>query len=345
MSVKPASLQAAWLNVNHACNFRCPWCYAAGTNYVPGDDMSMAMATRIAEILYEAGVRSFTLIGGEPSLWPHLMSFNKMCRDLGVKTGLVTNGARFGNNRFWETYLKSPCDSVGLSVKAGTREQYSSLSCGVSFDTTQAGLSRAIAYYNAGVSTVYSTFVEDSLLDVARFARTCGAVDLKLEFCSAVFINGSADSGYMVSPRNLANNIIRDYPALMEIMDGKVVLELSTPFCLWPEDFLEELVEEGRITSVCNVYKRTGIIFDGEGRIMVCNGLFDYPIGQIDRDFEDAASLINFLNTPRVISYYEQLTRMPSPLCEDCKWYSVCGGGCPLNWAVNRPEDIIRPRT
>ncbi|KKQ93512.1 MAG: radical SAM domain heme biosynthesis protein [candidate division CPR2 bacterium GW2011_GWC1_39_9] len=344
MTTTPVSLQVAWLNVNHVCNFRCPWCYAAGTNYVPDDDMSIETAKRISSILYEAGVRSFTIIGGEPSLWPHLMEFNDVCRELGVETGLVTNGSRFGSDKFWKAYLRSPCDNVGLSIKVGTIEQFKSIAGKVSFNTTKKGLARAIAYHNAGVSTVYSTFVENSLLDVARFARQCGSTDLKLEFCSAVFNNGKASSSYMVGHQMLADNIIRDYPELMDIMGGKVTIDMSTPFCLWPEDFLQELVDEGRITSVCNVYKRTGVIIDGEGRIMVCNGLFDYPIGQVDQDFDDAATLIAFLNSHEVTDYYQQLTRMPSPFCAECKWYSACGGGCPLNWAVNRPEDIVRPR-
>lgn len=102
------------------------------------------------------------------------------------------------------------------------------------------------------------------------------------------------------------------------------------------------LKSKKQILSVCHVLKRHGIIFDSNGGILVCNGLFDYPIGQYGKDFVDAAGLANFLNSPRIVGYYNRLACYPSQTCATCSIYDDCGGGCPLRWTVYDPNKIIK---
>jgi len=85
--------------------------------------MSAATAQRLCEIAQGIGVRHVLLIGGEPTLWPHLAETNRACRGRGLHTTLVTNAAAFGNDTYWERYLEAPNDNVGVSIKAASPEQ------------------------------------------------------------------------------------------------------------------------------------------------------------------------------------------------------------------------------
>lgn len=53
--VKP---KVGWLNVNRACNMRCEWCYAKGTEYSAGDEMSLDLAIRLVEMMRSTGVKT-----------------------------------------------------------------------------------------------------------------------------------------------------------------------------------------------------------------------------------------------------------------------------------------------
>ena len=338
--VKPS---IAWLTVNRKCNFRCQWCYAEGKQYSTKDEMSIEMAKEFVDILHSLKVQTIIIIGGEPTLWPHLAELNRYCRKRNIKTSLVTNAARFGDDCYWERYLQNPCDLVGISIKGGTPQQLLKIARVRNFETVKKGILRAIEHYKTGVSTVYSTLIETSLIEITKFAHACNARFLKLEFCSTVFSEGKPLGRFMVEPKSVVRNIIRDYPALEKLMGSEVSFEMNMPFCLWPESFIKQLVENGQIFSVCHIYKRSGIIFDVDGRIIVCNGLFDYPIGQLGVDFTGHKSLVEYINQPKINAYYDQLSRMPTQSCISCKWYSSCGGGCPLNWAIYNPVDLIKP--
>jgi molybdenum cofactor biosynthesis enzyme MoaA len=125
-----------WLTVNRQCNFRCPWCYGEGTHYEPKETMSIETAKELVKISIEAGSRNFTIIGGEPTLWPHLFELNQFCRELGATTGIITNSARFGNDEFWEQYKQCPCDNISVSVKSVDRVQFQNVTKAKLFDQT-----------------------------------------------------------------------------------------------------------------------------------------------------------------------------------------------------------------
>ena len=61
-----------WLTLNHACNLNCKWCYAKDTGYLKSDDMSLDMAYDIIDICHDLSINHITLIGGEPTIYPHL---------------------------------------------------------------------------------------------------------------------------------------------------------------------------------------------------------------------------------------------------------------------------------
>lgn len=332
----------AWLTVNRKCNFRCKWCYAQGTNYTKSE-MSFESAKTFANMCRQIGIQNLLIIGGEPTLWRHLFKFNKFCISEGIQSALVTNGARFGIDNFWERYLQYPNTKIGLSLKGSTPQQLFEVANVNNFETIEKGIIRAIRELNAGISLTYNMFYVDTLINMVQFAVKCGAKGVKIDFCSTTFISGQPNAIYMLDPRKLAENIMKDYSELERITNGHIVFEMMIPFCLWPPDFINELKCKGQLLSVCHVLKRKGIIFDEIGNILLCNALFDYPLGKYGNEFYDGVSLLKWLNTPQIRSFYDRIRCYPSTKCITCYWYSDCGGGCPLRWALYKPDEVIRP--
>lgn len=146
----------AWLTVNRSCNLRCSWCYAAATNYVAESAMSEHLCEKLIHIATQIGVKNFTILGGEPTLWKPLLNTIRSIRDAGARSTVVSNGIRFSDDRFWGNFIENPCDKVGLSVKAHDFDSFKTATGSGSFSKAQIGLSRVIDHYKCGVSLVYS---------------------------------------------------------------------------------------------------------------------------------------------------------------------------------------------
>lgn len=333
----------AWLTVNRRCNFRCKWCYGKGTGFDTSKEMSLSFATEMIRLFAGAGVKNIVVIGGEPTLWKPLQQFNVICHDAGLKSTIVTNAMRFGRNSYWRDYLKSPNSAVSISLKAGSPSQLLEVASVGQYELVTKGISRAVERFQTGVSITYNTHYTNSLVEMARYAMSCGAKWIKIDFCTTVFEDGQPLSTYMVPPRELVANIVRDYPTLEEITNGNLVFEMSLPLCLWPQDFVEQLKAKHQITTVCHMAKRQGIVVSHDGQLLMCNGLFDYPIGQYRNHFADSRTLIAYLNSEEVNNYYTEITRYPSTRCQQCRRYVECGGGCPLRWAIYDPEELVTP--
>ncbi len=163
----------AWLNVNQACNLRCKWCYAEHTGYSPEQEMSLGMAKQLVELSLEVGVKEFVLIGGEPTLWPHLFELLTFIKKYGTPVSIITNAVRFSDDGFWERYQDNPANSVGISVKAANREKFNYATSSKLYNESLLGIERAIDFHNCGVSAVHNSLLgANGTLEIANAARS-----------------------------------------------------------------------------------------------------------------------------------------------------------------------------
>ena len=336
-----AEPKGAWITVNRACNFRCQWCYAQGTNYDASQSMTFELAEHLLTLILSLGIRSVTIIGGEPTLWAPLLDFNKLCDSKKVRTTLVTNAMRFGDDAFWEKYRVAQNSKVGISVKAFDNESLRRVADVRSFEISKKGIERGVATFKCGVSTVYNTTCADSLIDIAKFAMDCGAQHLSISPCTPSFCGDKVDGTYVVHPRTVAQNVLEMYPKLNEVTNGQVLFSMKLPLCLWPKEFIENLAKKNQISTVCQLQHRTGLIFDVDGKLAICNSLFDYAIGKFGEEFIDKESLLSLMNKPATVGLYDKLTSYPSTKCISCEKYDLCAGGCPLFWSLYHPQEII----
>ena len=331
----------AWITVNRACNLRCEGCYAKSTGYGLEQDMDFDLTKKIVQLVLSLNIKSITVIGGEPTVWSKLIDFNKFCKISGLKTTIVTNAMRFGNDNFWSKYLENPNTRAGISVKAFDKQSLKDVTGVSSFKLAEKGLKRGIEYFKCGVSAVYSKTSSKNVLDMAQFSMDCGAKNFSLSPCTPSFCDGVPDGNSMTEPHLMVNHILDIYQKLVEITKGKLSFSMKLPLCLWPKDFIDHLVKEGQITTVCQVQQKAGVIFDVNGQVALCNSLFDFPMGRYEYDFSDKNTLISLMNNQKTSEMYDKLTSYPSFKCVSCPMWSVCAGGCPLYWTYLDPEKII----
>lgn len=331
--------EMAWLTVDRRCNFRCQWCYGGATHYNPKDTMSLTTAKELVEIGIDVGAKHFNIIGGEPTLWPSLLGLNQFCRGLGVTTGLITNAARFGDDRYWARYQQNPCDRISISVKSADRERFRDVTRAKFYDKTMKGIERAIGFHHTGITTVYNSLVGlDGLMQIATTCRTLGASSIIVNMCSPVIGDNGVEQGFAVEPHQLVEDVMDMYPFLDKLYDGKVEIDIQMPLCLFPVSFVEEVLAKKQLATICQVFSRSGINYDTNGDVMVCNQLFDGIVAKRGVDYHDGASLLAHLNSDELREDYRHLLRYPSDACHGCRWANDCRGGCLLNWMILDPS-------
>jgi len=307
--------------------------------------MSLDLAITLTKLLKDLSIKRIIVIGGEPTLWKPLFQYNDFCRKEGMNTVLITNGLRFASDRFFEQYQEHPCESLGLSMKGGTPEEYLAATKLRNFNLIKKSFVRISENFNKFVNVTFNSFYADSpssLIDMAKFASDCGFKGMKFEFCTTTFVDGKRVAKYMVHPHKTVAKIMESLLGMRKYLE--VRFEMNLPFCIWPKEFIDESKEKGLLISACHVMRNEGVILDTDGRTMVCNALFDYPIGKYGVDFKDGASYLAFRQSETINSYYDKIISLPTKKCLDCSMYRECGGGCPLLWFIFNPNDIIGVR-
>ena len=237
-----SELHSSWLTVNRHCNLRCKWCYAAGTNYNVGEEMSLEFAITLINLIKDLGINRTVTISGETTLWKPLFDFNDYCKQNNIATVLVTNGLKFASDKFYEEYNQHPCDSIALSMKGANANQYHQLTGLQNFKLVKKAFTRIVNMGTNLVNITFNSCYQDILVEMAKFAADCGFTEIKIDFCTTTFSNGKANKTFMVHPRNLASQIVTNLPKMQKYIN--VHFEMNQPFCIWPPNFIKDLTSD-----------------------------------------------------------------------------------------------------
>jgi len=334
--------KVAWLTVNRACNLRCQWCYGTSLGFASRSKMDYETAKNIALLLKDVGVETIVLIGGEPTIWEDLFIFNDFCNSLPIETNLVTNCYRFHSERFWHQYQKHPNTRVEPSLKAFDERSSLLITKIGNFEKVRVGMRRAAGESKTMINVVYSTLIEGNLLEMVSAAVDLGASSVRVGICKPMSIGGKFAAPFTVPYERMASEIAGNYAKMVDITKGRLSLVLSTPFCVWPRDFIQDGIAQKKIgIEGCQFQNRSGVVFDTDGTVVLCNSMFECSVGKYGVDFNDSESFLEMMNGEEVDSIYKHISSYPSEECTDCDFFQECRGGCPIMWTVYNPKEVV----
>ncbi|OGI32741.1 MAG: hypothetical protein A2271_00485 [Candidatus Moranbacteria bacterium RIFOXYA12_FULL_35_19] len=335
-------MEGSWLNLNRACNLRCKWCYASGTGFSSKDDMSLKLAKELIDLKKQLGVKRIIVLGGEPLVYRNLWKVVKYCTQKGIGTTIVTNGVLFSQDKVIQKVLENPPQWISVSLKAHDRQSYIELTEKDAFNRTIKGMNNLSKNdIPFDVSITFSSLISKELVQMAKIAHENGANNVVITFCTTVFEDNKPVNLEMDNPLDIARVFLESYDALDIATEGKMVIGQSLPSCLFPKEFLKHLNAKQQISFGCSVLQKSGVVFDPQGNVLVCNCLHDLKIGQYGVDFNNYKSFVKFWNNETTNQIFNGMSAYPSEVCIDCDDFATCGGGCPLRWFVYKPESII----
>ncbi len=331
-------ISTAWLTTNYTCNCNCDWCYAT-TMLGKNRHIDFEYSKRIVNHLKARGVKTITLIGGEPTIYPNIIELINYIKHQGLIVRIASNGKRFSDSSFTTKIVNSQIDGVNISIKGITEDEYMR-------NTHQYGLLDMINGYNnlrrLGANVSVSFLINSN--DITKF-----------------------DSFIKFILENKMNNLVIQYekPSLRtineyEIMDIKKMgeftryiyieleksginytIETSFPICLIEEDILLSMIKNKKISTCCHLQKETGIVFDVNGTVIPCNHFLGYPYTEELMNLDDIQAIDKLLDSKIVEKLKETVKRYPSEKCISCEYWKICGGGCFTRWFYINPNEYI----
>ncbi len=312
--------QAVALELTYRCNHRCvfcscPWYYA--TNAYPlGQELTLELWRRAIDILFENGVKAFSISGGEATLnesMPEIVDYiHKGCVKRGYNTPivLISNGLLM-NEKYLKLFSQS---NVNLSMSLPGYETFATHTTVDNADGVLQWFRRA---KEMGITTTLNVTV------------TAKNIHELFETISMGLISGASSlllNRFLPGGRGLYNkdDLLLNNEQINEMLDiAEEVLTLSNRYGSLGTEIPMCVVKERAKYKRLNIgYKCAAakgfFVVDPAGYIRVCNhstkivgNIFDTPmIGDID-----------YWNT-------FALSRYKPNVCSDCRHIDRCDASC-----------------
>lgn len=331
----------SWLTINRACNLRCNWCYAKISGYFGETSMDLCTAGMCVNLIKELGGKSVILIGGEPTIHPRFFEIISLIRQAKLNAFLVTNAIRLSDEKFLEKTLNAGVSSITVSFKAADRKTFQKDTGKDYFHHSVQAVKNIV---KAGVNHVVNVTACENLIDdfepMIETVKSTGTDKFSIDVGKPIFVNGKSVVDGMKSPRQIARFFLDVYP-LLEKTGLRFSVKVAVPFCLFPQSFVDKMIDDGNILTGCQMIGRRGLIFDPLGKLLPCNHLCDLFLGEMGRDFSNADEFWKIKNSPLSQNFYKMVSAYPDERCAECPYWQMCESGCKLFWLHYNAEEMI----
>ncbi|MBN1393460.1 MAG: radical SAM protein [Pirellulales bacterium] len=336
-SVPVSAPYKADLALTYGCNNRCAHCYnqcsrtAAPGAAVPGrfnNDaafLSVKHWRKILRRMAEIGVPHVVFTGGEPTLYDGLPELVRRATELGLVSGLNTNGRRLSDPALVRSLAEAGLDHVQITLQSHDPALHDEISGAAAFEETINGLKNSLA---AGLHTITNTtLTRRNVAGAGRMVEFLHGLGLRtFAMNGMIFAGGGRTCGEEIAPEELA-------PVLVEVRDRAAELRMRF---LWytPTEYCRLSPLELELgPRRCNAGEYS-ICIEPNGNVIPCQSYY-VPAGNILRDrWEDIWESELFRRfrrrtaDPRAAGLPER--------CWDCPDLPACGGGCPLEREHNK---------
>ncbi|PYP87317.1 MAG: hypothetical protein DMF61_09880 [Blastocatellia bacterium AA13] len=324
--------------LTYACNLKCSFCYAASEVFDRPGTMSLNEARRSVDFLDSIGIKTFTLLGGEPTVFKHLLEVVAYSRERGMGPWVVTNGTRICEPGFAQSLIDAGLKGGCVSLHGHSAEEHdrATLIAGSYYAAMKA---IAMAVERDWPLFPMLTVMDSNISSVLKVVN-----NLIRAGCKTIYINygipnivKSLDTGIDASPQALAR--VSEQLFLMQDDLGVRFIfnreKNKVPLCHFNHDLLKDMFEAGVIGTGCEAVQGNSVIVEPGGTILGCSHWVEHPLLNIYKNYEalellEPEEFWEQWATGRPKEFRDELRYFPYEECEDCGWRKdrKCFGGC-----------------
>ena len=229
------------INPGRLCNNKCIFCMSGEErdDHEPWADPARMKAEIKAR--FDAGARSLGFLGGEPTMYPHILECMAFARDLGYRRiALCTNGMRLADPKFLGQALEAGLSRVTMSLHSHIPEVEERL-VGVpkilekKLEALRALLEargRGLLVHGVSLNPVLCRLNAPHMEAFARFFKAMGVDDIRFNF---IWPESRVSNDKTVVPR--FKDVVPHALRLILVNEKEIKIRLSfggMPFCVLP---------------------------------------------------------------------------------------------------------------
>ena len=305
--------------LTYGCDNACAHCY----NERPraGETLSPEDFKRVINKVWGLGIPHVCFTGGEPTESPALRELVEYAEELGVITGLLTNGRRLRDAAFMNALADAGLDHVQITIHSSVPATHDKMA-GVpgAFNETVAGIRNAVA---SPVYTVTNTTLtrenEGDIEELVAFLASLGVQHLA---ANGIINSGQArDAGVGLAEADLGP-ILGRFAAACAAAQLTFTWYTPTQYCRFNPLTMDLGAKQ------CTAAKYNMCV-EPNGDVIPCQSFYQ-PLGNILKDDWDKIFNGELAQGLRRRDYAPDK-------CNGCPDFDLCGAGCPLSVKDDRP--------
>ncbi len=299
------------LALTYRCQNRCSHCYNQETRQV--SELDTAGWRRVLDACESAGIPHVVFTGGEPTLRDDLPALVAYAGELGLVTGLNTNGRRLRHAAYTGALREAGLDHVQITLESADPSLHNALTRSDSFEETLAGLRESKA---SGLFTLTNTTLTRVNLP---------GIENLVDLVAAEGLGTFAVNGMIYSGKGKSSGIDLTSQEVAPVLEtlARRAREKGLRFVWYTPTRYCELnpVEMALGVKQCTA-ARLSMAVEPDGTVIPCQSYYE-GVGNLLTD-----SWESVWNHPLCLKLRQP--QKPLPECEACEHLSLCGGGCPL---------------
>jgi radical SAM protein with 4Fe4S-binding SPASM domain len=300
------------LALTYRCQNDCPHCYVARPADFP--ELSTEHWKRVIDRCWEQGIPHLTFTGGEATLRPDLVELVQYAEDVGLITGLQTNGRRLRDRAYLDQLLLAGLDHVQITLESHDPAIHDRM-VGVegAWQETVEGIKTVVdADIYMMTNTTMTTENIDGIEETIAFAASLGVPTFG---CNSLIYSGAAVAVGSGIREGELEPILERVQTTTQEHHLRLIWYTPTQYCEFDPMGLE-LGIKGCTAA------RYNMCVEPNGDVIPCQSYY-VALGNILHDPWDAI-------WQHELALYLRNRDFMMEKCHDCPDQVLCGGGCPL---------------
>ncbi len=300
------------LALTYRCQNDCPHCYVERPKDFP--EMSTEQWKRVIDRCWEQGIPHLTFTGGEATLWPDLVELVQYAEDLGLITGLQTNGRKLRDRAYLDQLLLAGLDHIQITLESHDPAIHDEM-VGVqgAWQETVEGIRTVVdADVYMMTNTTMTTANIDGIEETIAFAASLGVPTFG---CNSLIYSGSAVAVGSGIPEGELEPVLERVKEATQEHHMRLIWYTPTQYC--------ELDPVGMELGIkgCTA-ARYNMCVEPNGDVLACQSYY-VSLGNILADRWETI-------WEHELARYLRNRDFMMEKCHDCPDQILCGGGCPL---------------
>jgi len=299
------------LALTYRCDNGCGHCYVSRDRKVA--EMDTDAWKKVIDRLWEIGIYHVSFTGGEATQRDDLARLVAHTQDIGMVSGLLTNGRRLADKKYLKTLVDEGIDYFQITLESADKSIHNKMVGADAWDQTVAGIKNAgrTALYTITNTTITRHNIK-TLSETVDFIATLGVNAFAM---NGIIYSGEAKSGRDAVTEQELEKALHEVTEAAARNNLRFIWYTPTQYCkLDPMDLSIGIKQ-------CTAGK-FNMLVEPDGTVLPCQSYFE-PVGNILTDDWDT-----IWNHPLLVSLRNRDFIMDK--CRTCEKLDVCGGGCPL---------------